>query len=152
MKTIIKGRFSKWIFMFVAVGLLLQPIHLVLAAEQVSQESLATSGPSAPESTTVEPIEPSENGADETVGQDEKDVAPSDKDTKEETDSREEQAGKEDGLKPDDAEEESSELGIPEPPTPSEIQLPPSTIKQKTADADVATGALVYGQTKPLLA
>lgn len=139
MNSIIKGRVSKLVVVVVAIGLLLQPVHQVLAAE----ESLATSGPTAPESVKVDPIvvtgEPVEQITSPEV-ESETGIVDGEDDVK---DPSEEVKDVEEVEEPEE-EAETSQNGIPLPPSEPVVQLPPSTIKQKTADADVASGALVY--------
>ncbi len=116
----------------------MQPVSQVLAAETtessappaanppaIPQEQLSTSGPEAPESEKIEPIE---NGVTET--------SPVEDAADEVTEPAEEAE--------DSEEEETSTEGLPEPPPTATVELPPSTVKQKMADADIASGALVY--------
>lgn len=145
MKIIIKGRLWKLVSVFLIVGFLLQPVQQAFASEtdSVSSDSAISSdmissaqSESAKEAGEVvsEPVQTSGDGV--SVGNsnsgDTENIEPKTEPVEETEDTT-------------TIEKETTVDAIPEPPASSEMLLPPTTIKQKIPDADIASGALVYG-------
>lgn len=148
MNIIIKTQLSRWFVGIMVLGLLLQPVQQVMAAEAVGSSTLATTGPSAPESFTAEPIgsEVTETNspAEEVINSKNSEQSASEGARVDEG-SADKQPG--DEVTPEDKqqteEEQTSPEDIPVPPVEPIVQQP-TTVKQKVADADIASGALVY--------
>lgn len=135
---LLKGRLVKGVISLLVIGLLLQPVQQVLAAEA----SLATEGPAAPEATKMDQI-----GQADKLDIDDSDPSIKDAETKKDEPAPEEDPVNEEAEQAEEELEEEPESpeGIPVPPPVPTVQLPPSTVKQKIVDADIASGALVYG-------
>ncbi len=138
MNMLTKGRFAKLIVIFLAVGLLLEPVHGISASEATVTESSPIQESSTPESVSTTPSSeavPEETPADLSEPESESGSEKNTEDPKEESTQE---------IKDESKEAETSESQGIEPPVEPTIQLPPTTVKQKLPDADIASGALVY--------
>ncbi len=138
MKIINKGRVLQWFGIFLIVGFLAQPFHRAIAAEEVVSQP-------AEQSVNVDSVEqsPDSKATEENLLSESEEVTGPKSEPSENSEEPEQETQEETQEKIEE-EEEASDNGIPEPPVVPNIQLPPTTVKQKVADADIASGALVY--------